>query len=149
MCTCWRRKIKFHRCRIWSTTGSGLGPSLFLFYINDMPDDTKSTVRLSANDTIVYLTVSSGDNTLQEDLDKLAISEVKWMMKFHPDKCQVLAITKKKTPIKKNYYLHDHTLEHVPSAKKKPKEVNIEADHKLIPTNRKLWNTNSNCFQIP
>jgi hypothetical protein len=39
------------------------------------------------------------------------------MMKFHPDKCQVLAITKKKTPIKKNYYLHDHTLEHVPSAK--------------------------------
>jgi hypothetical protein len=39
------------------------------------------------------------------------------MMKFHPDKCQVLAITKKKTLIKKNYNLHDHTLEHVPSAK--------------------------------
>jgi hypothetical protein len=32
---------------------------------------------------------------------------------------------------------------------KKNKEVNIEADHKLIPTNRKLINTNSNCFQIP
>jgi hypothetical protein len=32
---------------------------------------------------------------------------------------------------------------------KKPKEVNIEADHKLIPTNRKLRNTNSNCFQLP
>ena len=32
---------------------------------------------------------------------------------------------------------------------KKNKEVNIEADHKLIPTNRKLRNTNSNCFQIP
>jgi hypothetical protein len=45
------------------------------------------------------------------------IWEVKWMMKFHPDKCQVLAITKKKTTIKKNYNLHDHTLEHVPSAK--------------------------------
>ena len=94
-----------------------MGPSLFLFYINDMPDDTKSTVRLFADDTIVYLTVSSCDNTLQEDLDKLAIWEVKWMMKFHPDKCQVLAITKKKTTKKKNYYLHDHTLEHVPSAK--------------------------------
>jgi hypothetical protein len=26
---------------------------------------------------------------------------------------------------------------------------NIEEDHKLIPTNRKLRNTNSNCFQIP
>ena len=32
---------------------------------------------------------------------------------------------------------------------KKTKEVNIEADHKLIPTNRKLRNTNSNCFQLP
>jgi hypothetical protein len=97
--------------------GSVLGPSLFLFYINDMPDDIKSTVRLFADDTIVYLTVSSCDNTLQEDLDKLAIWEVQWMMKFHSDKCQVLAITKKKTTIKKNYNLHDHTLEHVPSAK--------------------------------
>ena len=62
-----------------------------------MPDDTKSTVRLFADDTIVYLTVSSGDNMLQEDLDKLVILEVKWMMKFHPDKCEMLAITKKKT----------------------------------------------------
>jgi myo-inositol-hexaphosphate 3-phosphohydrolase len=53
----------------------------------------------------------------EEDLDKLAIWEVKWMMKFHPDKCQVLAITKKKTLIKKNYNLHDHTFEHVSSAK--------------------------------
>ena len=97
--------------------GFVLGSSLFLFYINDMPDDTKSTVKLFADDTIVYLTVSSCDNTLQEDLDKLAIWEVKWMMKLHPDKCQVLAITKKKTLIKKNYNLHDHTLEHVPSAK--------------------------------
>jgi hypothetical protein len=95
----------------------GLGSSLFLFYINDMPDDIKSTVRLFADDMTVYLTVSSFDITLQEDLDKLAIWEVKWMMKFHPDKCQVLAITKKKTLIKKNYNLHDHTLEHVPSAK--------------------------------
>jgi hypothetical protein len=33
--------------------------------------------------------------------------------------------------------------------KKNPKEVNIEADHKLIPTNRKFRNTNSNCFQLP
>jgi hypothetical protein len=54
---------------------------------------------------------------LREDLNKLAFWEEKWMMKFHPDKCQVLAIIKKKTPIKKNYNLHDHTLEHVPSAK--------------------------------
>jgi len=47
-----------------------LGPSLFLFYINDMPENIKSTMRLFADDTIAYITVTSDDNTLQEDLDK-------------------------------------------------------------------------------
>ena len=50
-----------------------------------MPDNITSTVRLFADDTITYLTVSSDNNTLQEDLNKLA----KWeeIMQFHPDKC--------------------------------------------------------------
>jgi len=81
-----------------------------------MPENIKSTVRLFADDTIAYITVTSDDNTLQEDLDKLALWE-KWMMKFHPDKCQVLSVTKNRTPIIKDYLLHSHTLEHVTSAK--------------------------------
>ena len=96
--------------------GSVLGPSLFLLFINDMPENIKSTVRLFVDDTIAYITVTSDDNTLQEDLDKLALWE-KWMMKFHPDKCQVLSVTKNRTPIIKDYLLHSHTLEHVTSAK--------------------------------
>jgi len=50
--------------------GSVLGPSLFLFYINDIPENIKSTARLFADDTIAYITVTSDGNTLQEDLDK-------------------------------------------------------------------------------
>ena len=56
--------------------GSVLEPSLFLFYINDMPDNITSTVRLFADDSITYLTVSSDSNTLQEDLNKLPVRKI-------------------------------------------------------------------------
>ena len=76
--------------------GSVLGPSLFLFYINDIPDGITSTVRLFADDTIAYLTIKSNRDctTLQNDLDKLIIWEQKWKMAFHPDKFYVLHHTK-------------------------------------------------------
>ena len=99
--------------------GSVLGPSLFLFYINDMPTNIKGTVRLFADDTIVYVTVSNDIDAanLQQDLDNLAKWETAWLMKFHPEKCNVLTISKKKTPITRDYVLHGHTLERVTSAK--------------------------------
>jgi hypothetical protein len=54
--------------------GSVLGPSLFIYYINDLQDRLRSTIRLFADDTITYLTITSEDDAehLQEDLDKLA-----------------------------------------------------------------------------
>ena len=54
--------------------GSVLEPSLFLFYINDMPEGITSKVRFFADDTIAYLTISSDQDArmLQSDLDKLA-----------------------------------------------------------------------------
>ena len=99
--------------------GSVLGPTLFLLYINDMPQGLTSNVRLFADDTIAYLTISSKSDTakLQKDLDSLAIWENKWKMAFNTEKCNVISITRKKTPIKHNYKLHGQTLEAVNSAK--------------------------------
>ena len=78
--------------------GSVLGPTLFLFYINDLAENLKSTVRLFADDTIAYLTIRSGNDTeaLQNDLNKLAEWEKEYRMEFHPQKCNVISITRKK-----------------------------------------------------
>jgi hypothetical protein len=39
------------------------------------------------------------------------------MMSFHPEKCNVLTVSRKKNIIKRDYILHGHQLEQVTSAK--------------------------------
>ena len=99
--------------------GSVLGPILFLLYINDLPDNIKSQVRLFADDTAVYLTINtkSDGTTLQTDLDTMQAWEKKWDMSFNPSKCQVMHITKSRNPILMQYTLHDQILEAVDHAK--------------------------------
>ena len=67
---------------------SVLRPCLFLAHINDLPDSLKSRARLFADDTIVYLTITSESDaqTLQDDLLKLEQWESDWSMEFNPEK---------------------------------------------------------------
>ncbi len=69
--------------------GSVLGPCLFLFYINDIPEQLRAKVRLFTDDTVVYLTIQSSEDAkvLQKDLQKLGEWERKWQMEFYPAKC--------------------------------------------------------------
>ena len=99
--------------------GSVLGPILFLIYINDLPDELSSQVRLFADDTAVYLTIGGADDgkVLQNDLDRLSVWEDRWDMEFNPSKCQVVQVTSSKNLINTAYTLHGQILEVVTCAK--------------------------------
>ena len=92
--------------------GSVLGPCLFLFYINDLPADLTSTARLFADDTLCHKTITSpaDQQALQNDLDLLVAWEQKWLMQFHPEKCQTLRFTRSRNPSANQYQFHGHTL---------------------------------------
>lgn len=99
--------------------GSVLGPILFLIYINDLPDNIVSQVRLFADDTALYLTMEGADDSsvLQQDLDRLSMWETAWDMEFNPSKCQVVQVTGSRKPISASYRLHGEVLETVSCAK--------------------------------
>ena len=103
------------KCSDWTSVKSGvpqgtiLGPILFIIYINDISTDLTSTVKIYANDTIIYRTISSPDvdiPALQCDLDRLGIWANKCgQMHFNPDKCEVMRITHRKDKTKPIYSL--------------------------------------------
>ena len=99
--------------------GSVPGPILFLLYINDLSEKITSQVRLFADDTALYLTVTSktDSQTLQQDLQKLEQWEKTWEMHFNPSKCQIMHISRDQNPIQTQYVLHGQVLEAVDHAK--------------------------------
>jgi hypothetical protein len=61
-------------------------------------------------------TVGPSRYTVTVDLDRLIDWEETWQMAFNPSKCQVMHITKSKSPTKNPYTIHGTTLEIVPTA---------------------------------
>ena len=97
--------------------GSVLGPTLFIFFINDMPDVVCSTIKIFADDTKVYTGTTSLENTenLQISIDNLLNWSDDWQIKFNTDKCKVLHIGKE-NPCR-TYCMKDIVLEETASEK--------------------------------
>ena len=70
-----QRVVLNGQCSNWSSVlagvpqGSILGPLLFIIYINDHPDGIESSVKLFADDTLLFSTIYD-PNMLADQLDK-------------------------------------------------------------------------------
>ena len=100
---------------------SVLGPVLFLIFINDLPDNIRSSVCLFADECVLYRNIHSLQDclTLQEDLTSLGQWEADWQMKFNVAKSHSMKVTRHQhhKQILFDYSLHNQTLENVQSAK--------------------------------
>ena len=101
--------------------GSVLGPVLFLIFINDLPENIRSSVRLFADDCVLYRNIESPMDCqiVQDDLNSLAQWDTDWQMKFNVAKCHSMGVTRHH-PVKHiqfDYTLHQQRLEQVQSAK--------------------------------
>ena len=72
--------------------GSVLGPVLFTIFVNDMPWEVSSSIKLFADDTKLYRRVPRGDDDLQADIDALVRWSTKWLLPFNASKCTVMHI---------------------------------------------------------
>ena len=99
--------------------GTILGPTLFLIYVNDIPNVVTSTIKLFADDTKIYRELNNVDDTsaLQSDLDSLENWTKSWQVKFDSEKCEVMRITHKQDKSTHAYYLSNTELRFVDSYK--------------------------------
>ena len=72
----------------------GLRTSPFSIFINDLPDNIRSSVRLFADDCVLYRNIKCPMDCqiLQDDLNSLAQWEADWQMKFNVAKCQTMRL---------------------------------------------------------
>jgi len=84
---------------------SVIGPILFVLYKNDLPDNMIFEVFMLADNTTMFREIRSNEDmqTLQKDLNNLQGWSNKVLMRFHPDKCKVMTISRMKKQDQKKY----------------------------------------------
>ena len=73
--------------------GSVLGPTLFIYFINDLPNVvTNNNVKIFADDTKVYKSINDSEDNkcLQSAIDEMFLWTQNWLLKFNKEKCKIL-----------------------------------------------------------
>lgn len=105
-----------YRTRSGVSQGSTLGPTLFLIFINDLPEKVKSAkCLLFADDLKLSLGIGEEADTLalQKDIDAVTEWSRDNRLPFNESKCKVITFSLKLNPIKVVYKLYDAPLDRV------------------------------------
>ena len=95
--------------------GTVVSPMLFLIFINDIASNITSSIRLFADDCLLFREIKcqADHETLQRDLNHLVTWSQTWGMKFNIKKCNVMSVTNKRRPSTFTYRMEDTPLERV------------------------------------
>ena len=99
--------------------GSVLGPVLFLLFINDITDEVTSTVRLFADDSMIYRNIKTPEDQILLHRDLLTVFNwaKTWGMSFNVKKCVHLTISNKRQPLTYVYTIDGDAIPHERSTK--------------------------------
>lgn len=95
--------------------GSVVGPLLFLIYVNDIHLNIHSTVRLYADDMVLYRQITCLDDSviLQNDLLSLCDWCNRWQMEINVSKTKCMSLTRSKRIITSDYTVEGVQLDRV------------------------------------
>ena len=78
---------------VFLTQGSVLGPTLFLLYINDLPDDVVCNIAIYVDDTTLYSKCDQASDVWQQlqlaselESDLCGDCDAKWLVDFNAEK---------------------------------------------------------------
>lgn len=74
-----------------------MGPLVFLLVVNDIHENLDSTLRLFADNTLLYRSINTMKDSviLQNDIDKLVSWSKTLQMQFNVTKCGMMKISRK------------------------------------------------------
>ena len=90
-----------------------------LLLFNDLLENIVSSIKLYADDVLIYRAIESEDDhtILQQDLDMFQQWANVWLMSFNPTKSEMICINNKKNPIDSDYYSQNHPIKAVTCVK--------------------------------
>jgi hypothetical protein len=99
--------------------GSVLCPLLFLAHVNDIWRNIESTIRLFADDSVIYRKITNKEDMemLQKNVDRLGVWAVENEMKINPSKSKAVRFTGARVKEQLNYSLMDTQIPEASSCK--------------------------------